>query len=277
MTIPSTLAATSTTFSVIPLISAALTAAPTPVLLSDDRSYAIHSVLVAYASRRAAAPRPTAASLARSVPISLAVSPAVTGFLTSRLANLPKAVTVVLGVWLILLALVSLVGGTRLLLVGADAGSERGNDEKKGWLAGGIGGILFGSVALGTVSALLFLFIVSRQSSSSLGGLATLAIILIPSLLGAVVAGRWRLAAKGSYGFLGGLVSTVLLVTSLRLAATGARRAILAVFSVLILATVFVPYTERYGLSFAAATTASYLLVLGIDIFCHLGFVDALG
>ncbi|KAK4330091.1 DUF4203 domain-containing protein [Rhodotorula toruloides] len=171
------------------LASAVLTAAPTPFLLSDDHSNAVYSALVAYASRQATAPVPTAASLARIAPVSLAASPAVTGFLTSRLAELPKAVSIVLGVWLILLALVSLVAGTRILVVGDDAGTERGNDEKKGWLAGGVGGILFGSVALA----------------------------------------------------------------------------------------VFIPCTERYGLSIAAAATASYLLVLGIDIFCHFGFVDALG
>lgn len=56
------------------------------------------------------------------------------------------------------------------------------------------------------MSTLLLFLIVSKQSSSSLGGWATLAIILIPGLLGAVVAGRWRWAAKLSYGFLGGCV-----------------------------------------------------------------------
>lgn len=134
----------------------------------------------------------------------------------------------------------------------------------------------------------------SKQSSSFLGGWATLAIILIPGLLGAVVAGRWRWAAKGCYGFLGGYVRlssrvddllltssgrsvsfTLLLIASLRLASITARLAILAVF--LVLPAVFIPCTERYGLSIAAAATASYLLVLGIDIFCHFGFVDALG
>ncbi|BGP33823.1 hypothetical protein JCM10296v2_005628 [Rhodotorula toruloides] len=271
----STLALASRTSPVQTLASAASTAVPTPSVLSDDHSNAIYSALVAYASRQAAVPVPTAAALACIAPVSLAASPAVTGFLTSRMANLPKAVSMVLGVWLILLALVSLVAGTRLLVIGADAGTERGNDEKKGWLTGGVGGIFFGSVALGAVSTLLLLLIVSKQSSSSLGGWATLAIIHIPGLLGAVVAGRWRWAAKGCYGFLGGLSFTLLLITSLRLASITARLAILAVF--LVLPAVFIPCTERYGLSIAAAATASYLLVLGIDIFCHLGFIDALG
>ncbi|KAJ8292730.1 hypothetical protein OF846_004004 [Rhodotorula toruloides] len=271
----STLALASRALPVQTLASAVLTAAPTPFLLSDDHSNAIYSALVAYVSRQAAAPVPTTASLAHVAPISLAASPAVTGFLTSRLADLPEAVGILLGVWLILLALVSLVAGTRLLIIGADAGTERGNDEKKGWLAGGVGGMLFGSVALGAVSTLLLLLILSEQSSSSLGGWATLAIILIPGLLGAVVAGRWRWAAKGAYGFLGGLSFTLLLITSLRLASITARLAILAVF--LVLPAVFIPCTERYGLSIAAAATASYLLVLGIDIFCDFGFVDALG
>lgn len=150
----STLAFASPTSPVQTLASAVLTAAPTPFLLSDDHSNAVYSALVAYASRQATAPVPTAASLARIAPVSLAASPAVTGFLTSRLAELPKAVSIVLGVWLILLALVSLVAGMRILVVGDDAGTERGNDEKKGWLAGGVGGILFGSVALGEFSQL---------------------------------------------------------------------------------------------------------------------------
>lgn len=149
----STFAAASRTSPAAALPSAVLTATPKTLLLSDDRSNAIYSALVAYASRQAPAPLPTAVSLTRTVPVSLAASPAITGFLTSRLADLPKAVTIALGAWLILLALVSLVAGTRLLLVGAEAGAERGQEEKKGWLAGGVGGILFGSIVLGELSS----------------------------------------------------------------------------------------------------------------------------
>ena len=74
------------------------------------------------------------------------------GFLTSRLSALPKGVVLVLGVWLILSALVVLVVGARALFVGRDWGKTRGKDGQNGWLGGGVGGVVFGSVAAGALS-----------------------------------------------------------------------------------------------------------------------------
>lgn len=74
------------------------------------------------------------------------------GFLASRLSALPKGVVLVLGVWLILSALVVLVAGARALFVGRDWGKTRGEDGQNGWLGGGVGGVVFGSVAAGALS-----------------------------------------------------------------------------------------------------------------------------
>lgn len=86
------------------------------------------------------------------------------GFLTSRLSALPKAVNLVLGICLILVALGLLGTGARLLFVGRDLGKMRGEEGRKGWLGGGVGGAIFGSTALGASERLLL----SREEAREL-------------------------------------------------------------------------------------------------------------
>lgn len=72
-----------------------------------------------------------------------------TGFFSDRLAGLPSALTAVLGVMALLLALGTLGGGARSMLVGSQWGRERGTIKGKAHLGGGIGGVVFGGTAVG--------------------------------------------------------------------------------------------------------------------------------
>ncbi|BGP50023.1 hypothetical protein JCM10450v2_005931 [Rhodotorula kratochvilovae] len=200
-----------------------------------------------------------------------------TGFLTSRLSALPKALSAVLGVWLILVSLALLAGGARLLFIGRDLGKTRGMDQRKGWLRGGLGGVLFGSTLLGAISTLATLLVVSRVSSTPLERWGTLAVILCPALAGAVVGGRWSWAGQVACGLLGGLSLSLLLITSLHLSSLTPRLALLFVSLALCAPLSLLRLTQRYALPPFAALTGAYLLVLGMDLFLHLGFVDALG
>jgi len=76
------------------------------------------------------------------------------GFVTSRVTSLPSAVSILVGVFLILLSLSCLVVGARSIYSGRDLGRTYGSNERKGWLRGGVGGIFFGSTALGSFDPL---------------------------------------------------------------------------------------------------------------------------
>lgn len=75
--------------------------------------------------------------------------PSTTGFFTDRLQSLPSALTAVLGVIALLLALGTLGGGARSMLVGSQWGRERGTIKRKAHLGGGVGGVVFGGTAVG--------------------------------------------------------------------------------------------------------------------------------
>lgn len=70
---------------------------------------------------------------------------------------------------------------------------------------------------------------------------------------------------------------SLLLITSLRLSSITARIALFLVLLALCAPLSLLRTTQRYALPVCAALTGAYLLVLGIDLFVHLGFVDALG
>ncbi|GAA6030208.1 hypothetical protein JCM8097_008988 [Rhodosporidiobolus ruineniae] len=218
------------------------------------------------------------AALAATASTTSSTPAASTGFLTSRLADLPSAVPILVGVWLILLGLFTLTCGTRAMYWGKELGRKRG-EEGKGWLDGGIGGVLVGSTTVGAFSAFLVLAIVSKQSDPSLGGWATLAIIFFPALIGAVVAGRWEWASKIAYAVLGSLSFTLLLTTSIHLTPVFARDILLLVTLLLALLGLFFRKPLRYVLPALSALSGAYLFVLGIDCLppAHIGFVDALG
>ncbi|GAA5825309.1 hypothetical protein JCM11251_006931 [Rhodosporidiobolus azoricus] len=213
-----------------------------------------------------------------------AISPGTpeTGFLTSRLSLLPTSVKILLGVFLLLLGLFFLICGTRAVYWGRDWGRKRG-DDGKGWIGGGVGGILAGAVVLGTFSAFLILSITASQSPPTLGGWPTLAIIFVPSLLGAVLGGRWDWAAKIAYAVLASLSFSLLLTLSLRLSAPLPRILLLLFPLLLSLLCLFLPAlasrTQRFLLPALCALSGSMLFVLSIDAFpkVRLGVVDALG
>ncbi|KPV72490.1 uncharacterized protein RHOBADRAFT_46944 [Rhodotorula graminis WP1] len=199
------------------------------------------------------------------------------GFVTSRLSALPKGVLVVVGVWLILSALVLLGAGARALFVGRDWGKTRGTDAEKGWLGGGVGGVLFGSGAAGALSTLLALLAISRAKSTPLERWGTLAVLVGPALVGAVAGGRWARVGQVACGFFGSLSFALLLVTSFRLASVVPRLALFLVALALTAPLVLLRRTQRYALSLCAALSGAFLLVLGIDFLLHLGLVDAVG
>ncbi|GAA5922781.1 hypothetical protein JCM1841_000705 [Sporobolomyces salmonicolor] len=199
-----------------------------------------------------------------------------TGFLTSRLVELPSAVSILVGVLLIVLALGALGAGARSIFAGRGLALTYGSSEKKGWLQGGVGGVLFGSTCVSVFAILLTLLVVSRQSSARLSASGTLAITLCPGLLGAVAGGRWwTWASKGSAALAGVNLSLMLLFTTSFHISTILPRLILLLVLSLLLA--FLAPTQRFALPAFAALCGAWLLVLGIDVFINYGFVDALG
>lgn len=70
---------------------------------------------------------------------------------------------------------------------------------------------------------------------------------------------------------------SLLLVTSFRLASVIPRLALFLIALALSAPLVLLRRTQRYALSTCAALSGAFLLVLGIDLFVHLGFVDAVG
>ncbi|GAA5986273.1 hypothetical protein JCM11641_004874 [Rhodosporidiobolus odoratus] len=202
----------------------------------------------------------------------------VVGFLTSRLTSLPSTMRILLAVYLLLLGLFTLTCGTRAMYWGRDWGHQRGT-EGKGWLGGGVGGVLYGSCAVGAFAAFLISAIVSTQDDPSLGGWATLAIILLPSIVGTVVGGRWGWAATVSCAVLGSLSFTLLLTCSADIPSLLARDLLFLISLLLSLPSLFWFRTLRYSLPLFTALTGSYLFILGLDLFpsVGLGFVDALG
>ncbi|GJN92842.1 hypothetical protein Rhopal_005880-T1 [Rhodotorula paludigena] len=192
-----------------------------------------------------------------------------TGFLVSRLSTLPKGIYITLGVAVLLLAFALLGAGARLLFVGTQLGRVRGSEEKRGWLRGGIGGVLFGM----TLSALLA---VSRLDSTPLERWGTLAILLLGSLPGGVAGGWWSWAGQASCAAMGGLSLGLLLIVSIRISAVTTRIALALVFIAIFLPLTFWRRTSRYALALASAFAVAYLLVIAFDLFVHIGFVDAL-
>ncbi|ORY76923.1 hypothetical protein BCR35DRAFT_305683 [Leucosporidium creatinivorum] len=199
-----------------------------------------------------------------------------TGFFTDRLESLPSALTAVLGVIALLLALGTLGGGARSMLIGSQWGRERGTIQGKAYLGGGVGGIVFGGTAVGALAAVLILVIVGRQDDPTLGTYGTLAIVLCSSILGAGLGGRFRWAARGACALLGSTSLTLLLTVSFHLSTLLPRLILLAILTPLSLLLAFLPRTV-HSLSIFSALTGAYLLVIAIDLFVHLGFVDALG
>ncbi|BGP18185.1 hypothetical protein JCM10213_009029 [Rhodosporidiobolus nylandii] len=271
-----------------PMSAANLAVAPTTTaaaLAGDAKSNRILSALVS----NALLPSPSLPALlpAKVSLSSLAVSPdsptaaaaaEVQGFLTSRLALLPSAARVLVGVWLVLLGLFTLSCGARSLFWGRELGRKRGV-EGKGWLGGGVEGALLGSTVVGAFSVFLILAIVRSQSPPSLGGWATLAIVFFPAIIGGVLGGRWVWAARIAVAVLGSLSLSLLLTLSLRLSSVLPRAILFLVSLVLALPAVFLSRARRFSLPALCALSGAYLLILGIDVFpaVQLGFVDALG
>lgn len=144
------------------------------------------------------------------------------GVLTVWIATLPRPLSTLVGVFLLLASLAALGAGARSLAVGTSFGRVRGTEEKQGWLQGGVGGIVCGSWAggasdsglgcaqvradapgpdvgmalpLALVSTLVLLLALSKQAKPALNRWAILAILVVPSLVGAVIGGRWRVGA----------------------------------------------------------------------------------
>ncbi|GAA5900496.1 hypothetical protein JCM5296_001563 [Sporobolomyces johnsonii] len=267
----------------------AVTSAPSPtasasIVLPDDTSERIYAALLSAAASHSS----PLCTLAPTVSpdgfmsfsinnVTTATTASSTGFLTSRLAELPSAVSVLVGVWLIVLAFGFLGAGARSVFVGRDLGRTYGSNEKEGWLQGGVGGVLFGSTCVSAFATLLTLLVVSRQSSASLSAWGTLAIALCPALLGAVAGGRWTWASKGSAALVGGLSLTLLFTTSFHPSTVLPRLVLLAILLVFSLFLTFLAPTRRFALPALAALSGAWLLVIGIDVFVHYGFVDALG
>ncbi|GAA5876735.1 hypothetical protein JCM8547_002032 [Rhodosporidiobolus lusitaniae] len=259
---------------------------PTPAAIGDALSEQIFSALVANALLSSpSVPLPASSvlpvklsSFAASSKLTIISAEKTVGFLTSRLALLPSAARILLGVCLLLLGLATLTVGARGLYWGREWGRRRG-EEGKGWMGGGVGGAAMGANLVGAFSAFLILAIVSRQTSPSLGGWATLAIVFFPALVGAVVGGRWSWAASGSYALVGSLSLTLLLITSLHLSALLPRLVLLLVLVLITLPLVFLRRTQRFTLPALAALSGAWLFILGVDVFpgVALGFVDALG
>ncbi|GAA5953363.1 hypothetical protein JCM21900_001828 [Sporobolomyces salmonicolor] len=198
-----------------------------------------------------------------------------TGFLTSRLVELPSAVSILVGVLLIVRALGALGAGARSIFAGRGLARIYGSREKKGWLQGGVGGMLFGSNCVSVFAILLTLLVVSRQSSARLSASGTLAITLCPGLLGAVAGGRWTWASEGkrSSRWRDCSLSLMLLFTTSFHISTILPRLVLLALSLLL---AFLAPTQRFVLPALATLCGAWLLVLGIDVFIRYGFVDAL-
>lgn len=88
----------------------------------------------------------------------------ITGFLTSKFASLPTALTACIGVVLLLISLGLLAAGARSLLLGSRWGERREESssellqtntkqEQSGPLAGGIGGLILGALTSGEARA----------------------------------------------------------------------------------------------------------------------------
>ncbi|GAA6016180.1 hypothetical protein JCM11491_003760 [Sporobolomyces phaffii] len=260
-----------------------------PELLGDHRSEAIHQALVRAAVSATALPVesiptappppvPTAKlSALAAANASQELSRAYSGFITSSFAALPSAASILIGVFLILLSLACLGAGARSLYVGRDLGRTYGSTERKGWLRGGVGGIFFGSTALGLLVTLLVLLIVSRQSETTLSAWGLVSILVLCSLPGAVAGGRWSWFSRSSVALIGSTSLALLIVVSVRISSTLTRLIPVLVLIALSQVSVHLRFAQRYSLPILAALFGSFLFVLGIDVFRHLGFIDALG
>lgn len=84
------------------------------------------------------------------------MSPAVTdesvraGFMTAWLVSLPRALSTLIGVVLLCTSLGTLVAGAQLLGIGTGWRCiQSSNNDRPGWLRGGLGGMIFGGIAGG--------------------------------------------------------------------------------------------------------------------------------
>jgi hypothetical protein len=140
--------------------SPSATATAAPIDLGGDQQGAnIYNALLAAAQARGVTTTPFAlpsvwpSLLEAHIPVvrlaTISDNETITGFLTDRLQSLPSALTVVLAVLALLLALGTLGGGARSMLIGSQWGRERGTIKGKAYLGGGIGGVVFGGPAVG--------------------------------------------------------------------------------------------------------------------------------
>jgi len=157
------------------------------------------------------------------------------------------------------------------------------------------------AMTTGMIVALLTLLIVSRQDEATLGAWGTLAIIVLCALPGALAGGRWSWISKSSVAVVGRFVEfrcisslnqwltyddpflsnsvslSLLLIVSFHISSVLTRLVLSAILLVLSLLAANLRLSQRFALPAFSALSGSLLLVLGIDLFVHLGFVDALG
>ncbi|BGP56876.1 hypothetical protein JCM8202v2_004509 [Rhodotorula sphaerocarpa] len=199
------------------------------------------------------------------------------GVLTVWIATLPRPLSILVGVFLVLASLAALGAGARSLAVGTSFGRVRGTEEKQGWLQGGVGGIVCGSWAGALVSTFVLLLALSKQAKPALNRWAILAILIVPSLVGAVTGGRWRVGAVLSLSLTSSISMSLLLTCSAHFASLTPRLVLLGLSFLLIAPTTFWSRSKRFAIPAAAAFTGAYIFVLAVDVFARSGFVDAVG
>ncbi|GAA5873459.1 hypothetical protein JCM3774_002423 [Rhodotorula dairenensis] len=207
----------------------------------------------------------------------LATDTTPTGFLTAWLAVLPRALSTLVGILLLLVSFGLVLAGAQLLELGTTWGRDRISRDAPGWLQGGVGGIVFGGVAGGTISAALLLLVLSYQEGPSLNRWATLAGLTLPAFGSALGGGHWRAAAVSCLILLTGVSLALLFACSAQMEALTPRLVVFIIAVALFLALICWRRAQRTAVPVATALTGAHLFVLAVDCFTRTGFIDATG
>ena len=160
-----------------------------------------------------------------------ATPPSVTdGYLTSTISTLPLVVRAIITTLCVVLGLYLLFGAVYGWLWLSKLGKERGNEESRPLVQGGLTGIFVGATAFGGcrrlhrglapalrtpltaqlhlpaagLALLMTAAILSVQDEPSLSGAPLLIILVLPACIGAGLGGRWRWIADLCVGWTGG-------------------------------------------------------------------------